>query len=758
MRPSERLQSEARVPPVAGRTKCEATRASRPNNQLTQPKDEVIQRIHSLFRLRKRIRPRQALVFAALFLALAPACLPDFPPPPQTTIPLFDAGSDATAPDGGGGGTGGEIPPVDAGPVDARLPAPDLAGGCPAIDIEAPTLRFRAWDGMLPIVNRLRVGGGCAPLTLFSTPDWLMGSLEGEILALTLETDPPPGQATGRVVVRDAQGNTAELPVTLEHFAGGGQRPKVLVYAVAGLGVEPLPPHMAWLTSHALSTAVGNVPPEAVGNEVAAWASLLTGFNPSEHRVTTATAQVAVPSFPRRAQQADHPTALGSQWAPLAGVIEPEVGVVSGDFDGSLAHVLTRLQEPERDLFVLAQDELGVARAAGRPLEEPLRRVDEALSRLLSAVIERPTFTQEDWLVVLVGVPAAGSEVPLAFARPGRPAGALVGKAGLLDVAPTVLHHLGVTLEPGWQLPGLLAGGEVEALCDNRLDDDGDGRLDCRDEDCQGGCDFECVTHDVGQARGRLVAADVDDLVLDQVGTCGGGDTPGLAVRWTAPIDDVYLVHTDGSELESVVYVRAPDCAAPELACGRRLYDTDNFDEPGSVLLQAQAGESFILFADADFFVFSGGLQIQLFGQRAECEAARDLGRQEGRVAEGDNRAAVTRLSPRLGTELCDDNDPPPTAYDTLFRWRAPRAGLWRFATAGSTYDTVLRVFGGGCAQLVPRACHDDVDTQAGELNSQIDLNLRVDEEVFIALSAFWRSGPQDRDRGGYVLQITPAQ
>ena len=39
--PSERLQSEARVPPVAGRTQCEASRASRPPGQLPHPKDEA---------------------------------------------------------------------------------------------------------------------------------------------------------------------------------------------------------------------------------------------------------------------------------------------------------------------------------------------------------------------------------------------------------------------------------------------------------------------------------------------------------------------------------------------------------------------------------------------------------------------------------------------------------------------------------------------------------------------------------------------
>jgi hypothetical protein len=62
MHSSERLQSEARVPPVAGRTQCEACRASEPQGHLPQPKDEATHRIHSLFRLRKhpseRLRSR----------------------------------------------------------------------------------------------------------------------------------------------------------------------------------------------------------------------------------------------------------------------------------------------------------------------------------------------------------------------------------------------------------------------------------------------------------------------------------------------------------------------------------------------------------------------------------------------------------------------------------------------------------------------------------------------------------------------------
>jgi molybdate transport system substrate-binding protein len=52
--PSEPLQSEARVPPVAGRTQCEASRASEPNRRHPQPKDKAIHRIHSLFRLGMR--------------------------------------------------------------------------------------------------------------------------------------------------------------------------------------------------------------------------------------------------------------------------------------------------------------------------------------------------------------------------------------------------------------------------------------------------------------------------------------------------------------------------------------------------------------------------------------------------------------------------------------------------------------------------------------------------------------------------------
>lgn len=41
MHPRERLQSEARVPPVADLTTCEATRVSRPQGQLRQAKDEA---------------------------------------------------------------------------------------------------------------------------------------------------------------------------------------------------------------------------------------------------------------------------------------------------------------------------------------------------------------------------------------------------------------------------------------------------------------------------------------------------------------------------------------------------------------------------------------------------------------------------------------------------------------------------------------------------------------------------------------------
>jgi hypothetical protein len=68
--------------------------------------------------------------------------------------------------------------------------------------------------------------------------------------------------------------------------------------------------------------------------------------------------------------------------------------------------------------------------------------------------------------------------------------------------------------------------------------------------------------------QGTLV--DVEDTWApgDCTSLGSGGDTPDIALRWTAPADGVYLISTLGSQADTVLTLFPDDCEAQrELAC-----------------------------------------------------------------------------------------------------------------------------------------------------------------------------------------------
>lgn len=698
-------------------------------------------------------------LFGALFLATSlTACLESFPPPPD---PLGQPG-DAALTDGGPSTDAQRtpdraVPRGDGGPTDARVVPPDTTGGCAPIELGATSLRIRAWEGAASTI-RIRATGGCPPLAVTQTPQWLDVTTEPGALVLKparLEAQGPTHQ-TAEVAVQDAEGNMAFVDVALEHFTAGSQRrPKVLIYAVGGLTIETmLPTWMRWLTERGLG-GQGDLPNGALGLDAATWASLVTGVEPGRHGIEEAAARSKVPSLFERLGALGLSSTIATQWAPLADVLAPDLQVRVGDASAALQVLLAGLADPEVDAFFLAAN--GPAAAAEADRAQAVEAADVDLDRILSAIAQRPDFADEDWLLVLVGVPgrAGGTTArfPLALTRVGGRAVPLPAGASLLDVVPTVIHHFGLGVDPTWLLPGDILGGEPESDCGDNQDNDGDGRIDCRDADCENRCDFSCITDDGGFGRGRLAEGEVANLPAQS--GCNLASTGGLAVRWTAPSDDRYLVHSDGSALNTVVYIRPRDCAGGDLTCGSDLYiDDREVSEPGALLLTARAGESYVLLTRSEFGNPPGHLELQVYGQRAECEAAIDLGRAVGAVAMGSNRGAPTRLAPTFGGALCDNFDAPSIAYDMLYRWRAPSAGRWRFSTAGSNFDTVLRVFSGPCSALAPSACNDDLDRQ--NLDSQVDVQLAADEAVLVVLSGYWRSGDNnDGDRGDFQLSIS---
>jgi hypothetical protein len=110
-----------------------------------------------------------------------------------------------------------------------------------------------------------------------------------------------------------------------------------------------------------------------------------------------------------------------------------------------------------------------------------IHRVDGFVGHVLDALEQRRAFApEEDWLIVVVsdhggrgnnhgGMSIEELQVPLIANRRDGPVGRLVPSPYIVDVAPTVLAHLGIATPPDWEFAGLnLASSQTEV---SRADD-----------------------------------------------------------------------------------------------------------------------------------------------------------------------------------------------------------------------------------------------------------------------------------------------
>lgn len=100
-----------------------------------------------------------------------------------------------------------------------------------------------------------------------------------------------------------------------------------------------------------------------------------------------------------------------------------------------------------------------------------IEKVDTYIGQVLEAMRSRPNFAQEDWLVIVCtdhgGIDRThsnGHEIPeiltvfLIVSGPSAQVGRIEQQAFLVDVAVTALVHLGIPLDPQWQLDGRPVG------------------------------------------------------------------------------------------------------------------------------------------------------------------------------------------------------------------------------------------------------------------------------------------------------------
>lgn len=224
------------------------------------------------------------------------------------------------------------------------------------------------------------------------------------------------------------------------------------------------------------------------------WSTLHTGVWPSTHKVSGNTAEYHLlhryPSMLTRAYCADREVRtfaaasaliFGTHYGP-GPILGPGVNTLSfldrreypGGFETTdplirdAAVEQLRDEDPDLSFVYFGQtDKIAHAGGVGAEYEDAIQRLDGYLGELLDTVRARPTFAREDWLVVLAtdhghldaGGHGGGSwqerQSYIVAGLLDRPERATWREtAEPVDLAPTVMEHMGIDVPPDWGYEG----------------------------------------------------------------------------------------------------------------------------------------------------------------------------------------------------------------------------------------------------------------------------------------------------------------
>jgi len=161
-------------------------------------------------------------------------------------------------------------------------------------------------------------------------------------------------------------------------------------------------------------------------------------------------------------------------WAPIHKILPPRDADVRENFqpDDKLAEAAARiLSDRDPDVMFVAFDDLDHAGHEfgfdpdNRDYIAAVEKVDELAGVVLQALRARPTYHEEDWLILVStdhggkgkshGGPSPEELTTFFIAHgPSVKAGKIEGDAFIVDVAVTALRHLDIAVDPGWDLDG----------------------------------------------------------------------------------------------------------------------------------------------------------------------------------------------------------------------------------------------------------------------------------------------------------------
>lgn len=243
--------------------------------------------------------------------------------------------------------------------------------------------------------------------------------------------------------------------------------------------------------------------------------------------------------------------------------------------------------------------------------------------------------------------------------------------------------------------------------------------------DTQGGT---CPDADLGNAVPQSVPGDTADGDNTAAGSCGGAFSADDLYLFTAPQDGLYAFDTFGSELDTVVFLRAGGCNGAELECN------DDFADgvPQSRVARGLAdGETVLVAVDGN-----GTGTYALHVDRVTCpdEALSSIVPQD---LAGNTALAIDKLH-----GSCSSGGPADESPDVAYSFTAPADGEYTFDTFGSGYDTLLYVVDGAACNGDELACSDNYP---GDAASALSLQLVAGQTVTVVVDGnFGGTGPYE--------------
>lgn len=218
-----------------------------------------------------------------------------------------------------------------------------------------------------------------------------------------------------------------------------------------------------------------------VTHSAAAWSSMFTGVWGDKHGVNDPGNSFAgnqfsnYPSFFRRIEAANSNlnTLAFARWAPmLTAVPEADVKLSFGSDAAVTDETCQRLTNSNPDVFwmlLLDVDSAGHASGWGPTVSNYVRAIEIAdgrVGQIIGALTRRVTFTNENWLVIVQTDhgehdhpdPERSRIVFTIMSGPSAAREVMWPAPGIVDVCATVLTHMGVPINPAWNLDARVAG------------------------------------------------------------------------------------------------------------------------------------------------------------------------------------------------------------------------------------------------------------------------------------------------------------